>query len=160
MHIARAMASPNVIFSVRSRALFRRGSAWTSEGIIDCVCEVAHRLELEVVAPSIRRLRCGSPTGTVVTAVDPYRRQPLSFCRDVVVEEALGDVEQVGAAYAELGESIVQSAEVVLGRLVGTDVLRGDDGGEVAVQLLVALGEAVAMYVGEDDQGVALCQPP
>ena len=95
-----------------------------------------------------------------MTAVDPYRRQPLSFCRDVVVEEALGDVEQVGAAYAELGESIVQSAEVVLGRLVGTDVLRGDDGGEVAVQLLVALGEAVAMYVGEDDQGVALCQPP
>ena len=42
------------------------------------------------------RLRGGAPAVAVVTPVDPHRRQALALGRDVVVEQALGDVEQLG----------------------------------------------------------------
>ena len=58
------------------------------------------------------------------------------------MEQALRDVQQRAALDAELGERGVERAEVVLGRLVGADVLGGDDRGEVAAQPLVAAGEA------------------
>jgi len=93
-----------------------------------------------------------------VTAIDPDRRQAFPLGRNVIVEQALGHVQQLGAVDAELGKRGVEDAEVVLGGLVGADVLGGDDGGEVAVQPLVAGGEASAVHVGQDDQLVVLAQ--
>src|ERR671930_1228134 len=65
------------------------------ERLVDRVSEVAHRLELEVVGPLLRGLGRGSPTGTVVAAIDPDRGQAFPLGRDVVVEQALGDVQQL-----------------------------------------------------------------
>jgi hypothetical protein len=72
----------------------------------------------------------------------------------VVVEQALGDVEQLGPGDPEALDGGQQGAEVVVGRLVGADVLGGDDGLEAAAEAPVAGGEAVAVDVGHDQQPV------
>ena len=56
----------------------------------------------------------------------------------MIVEETLRDMQQLGACDAEIGKRRVEGAEVVLGRLVGPDVLGGDDCREVAAQLEIA----------------------
>jgi hypothetical protein len=127
--------------------------------LVDSVCEVGHRVELQIEGPLCGGFRGRSPAGAVVAAVDPDRRQTFPLGRDVIVEQALRDMQQPTAIHAEAGERGVEGAEVFFGGLVGADVLGGDDGGEVAAQPLVAGGEAGPVDVGEDDQLVVLGQP-
>jgi hypothetical protein len=77
-----------------------------------------------------------------VTAVDPDRRQAFPLGRDVVVEQALRDVQQVGAGQPEVGQRAGEGTEVILGGLVDADVLGGDDDGEITAQPPIAAGEA------------------
>jgi hypothetical protein len=68
-----------------------------AERFVDGVSELGHRGELQVVGPLLGRIGRGSPAGAVVTAVDPDRRQAFPLGWDVVVEQALSDVQEVGA---------------------------------------------------------------
>ena len=74
-----------------------------AERLVDGVGEVGHRVELLVVGPLLSGFGSGSPAGAVVTAVDPDRRQAFPLDRDVVVEQALRDVQEVGAGQPEFG---------------------------------------------------------
>ena len=91
--------------------------------------------------------------------VDPDRWQIFPPGWDVVVEEALRDVQQVLMFQAEFGERGVEGTEVVGGGLVRADVLGGDDGGEGSAQPPVTAGEAVAVHVGDDNELVVAGQP-
>ncbi len=77
----------------------------------------------------------------------------------MVVEEALGDVQQLLARDAHLVDFREQRLEVARVRLVGADVLGGQDRVELNSQPPVAAGEGLPVDVREDDQLVALLQP-
>ena len=62
---------------------------------------------------SAGRGRGGSPAGPVVAAVDPGSGQPGCAGRDVVVEQALGGMQQLALGHAEppgLGQQGVEVA--------------------------------------------------
>ena len=59
-------------------------------------------------------------------------------------------MEQLTAVHTEAAERSVERAEVAFGGLVGTDVLGGDDGREVAAKPLVAGGETGPVDVREE----------
>src|SRR6476661_11133231 len=94
-----------------------------------------------------------------MAAVDPDAGQVISLRRTVIVEERLGDVDQVVLAdpdRADLGEEAV---EVALCRLVGADVLGGDDQIEVDAEFGITLRKRGAIDIREDDQLESLFEP-
>ncbi len=94
-----------------------------------------------------------------VAPVDPDRRQPDRGGRLVVVVQRLRDVEQLVLGDADRADRVEQGGEVLRARLVGADVLGGDDEVELDAEPLVARGERRPVDVGEDDQLEALLQP-
>src|SRR5664280_1472687 len=137
------------------------GMGWDGSAVlgVDGVGERTHRREGPVRGHVSGRGRCGAPAGVGVTAVDPHRRQARGLGRHVVVEQALRHVQQLPLADPEPGEFAGQRLEVAGGRLVGADVLRGEDAGEGDAQTLVRAGEAGPVHVGQDDELVATRQP-
>ena len=76
----------------------------------------------------------------------------------MVVEEALGRVQDVLLRDAVAGELLQHVFEIARRGLVGADVFRREDGVELDAQLLVGEGEAVVVDVRQDDQLVVLLQ--
>ena len=76
----------------------------------------------------------------------------------MVVEQRLRHVQEALARNPEFGEGVVERLEVVESRFVRLHVLGGDDLVELDAEARVATGEAVAMDIGHDDQGVVLGQ--
>jgi hypothetical protein len=126
-----------------------------AERLVGGVGEVGYRVELEVVGPLLSGFGSGSPAGAVVTAVDPDRRQAFPLDRDWSWNRLCATCSRSVRACPR-SVSVGEGTEVILGGLVGADVLGGNDGGEKIAQPSVAAGEAVPVHVGEDDQLVVL----
>jgi hypothetical protein len=68
------------------------------------------------------------------------------------MEQALGDVQQPGFSDPQSGRLVQQHGEVAIRRLVGTDVLSGQDHVEDNAQTPVAGHERLPIDVREDYQ--------
>ena len=80
-------------------------------------------------------------------AVDPDGRQAEPLGRDVVVVQALGDVED---AVARQPEPLEREFEVPLARLVAPGLLGGHDPVEVGAEASRRPGEQVVVAIGDD----------
>src|SRR4029450_9951089 len=85
-------------------------------------------------------------------AVDPHGPQAQPLGGDVVVVQALGDVQHLVLGDAHLGQLSQGEPEVVGGRLVGAGVVGGDDGVKGHAELGVAVAEGGAGDVGGEHQ--------
>ena len=118
--------------------------------------EGGHRREGPVRTHGGSRGGRRAPARAVVPTVDPHRVQPDRLGGHVVVEQALGHVQQAVRGDAEVDDCRGERLEVPRRRLVRPDVLRGDDAVERHAQPLVAAREAGPVDVRHDDQPVAL----
>src|ERR1022692_1704109 len=137
----------------RGCARFRRSRCRRGSG-----GERGHARELPVGRDVGGRGWGGSPARAVVAAVDPDRVQTRFLGGDVVVEQALGDVQELAFGDAEppcLGQ---QRIEVPGRGLVGADVLGRQDTVEGHCEQLVAAGERCPVDVGQDNQLEMLCE--
>src|SRR5438876_583345 len=81
-------------------------------------------------------------------AVDPGGGDADLLGGPVVVEQALGGVEDVALLHARRGEAVEHEPEIGEVRLVGADVLGSVDGVEGHAEALVAGRKAFAVDVG------------
>ena len=79
-----------------------------------------------------------APSRLVVATIDPYRRETLGLCRQMVVEQRLGDVQQPALRHTHLVGLGEQGVEVGGVRLVGADVLHSRDRVELDSEAPVA----------------------
>ena len=77
----------------------------------------------------------------------------------MVVEEGLGDVEQLAPIASNLAEVVEQVLKVARVGFVRTDLLGGEDQIELHPQLRLRQSEGGTVDVGENDQLIALGQP-
>ena len=76
-----------------------------------------------------------------MTAIDPDSRQPEALGGCVVVEQALGDVEDALGSHTVGSEPLEQGREVARVRLVRADLLGGDDPVERDAEAAIRCGE-------------------
>ena len=93
---------------------------------------------------------------SAVAAVDPDRREAQPLGRDVVVEQALGDVED---PLARQPDPLEGDLEVVLVGLVAPGLLGGHDPVERRAEARRGSGEQVVIAVGDDAEPEALVEP-
>src|SRR5690606_28083139 len=86
---------------------------------VDLIGESSHGREFGVIAPLLGRFGCGAPSGSVMAAIDPHRRQPSSPGRHVIVEEALRDVKKLITCAVQLSQYCFECVEMGVGGLVG-----------------------------------------
>jgi hypothetical protein len=95
----------------------QRGSAWRDSAsgvaVARSGCEGLHRWEFHCVTEFLGRRGSGPPSGAVVAAIDPYRRNAVALRRDMVVEQALRDVQVAIARHVQLIECAAEGFEVV-----------------------------------------------
>src|SRR5665811_5553 len=93
------------------------------------------------------------PGAVQVLAIDPCGGEADLGRRDVVVVEALRDVEDLILLHSVIGSKVVDhGVEIAPGGLVGPDVLGGVDGLERDPELPAGSGKAGAVDIGEHDQ--------
>ena len=100
-----------------------------------------------------RRRRAAA--GPVPAAVDPDARHPELLGGDVIVEEALRDVQDPLAWDVDRLEGQLEPARA---RLVGARLLGGDDPGERVAEPLGARGKEIVVAVGDRGEAVALAE--
>ena len=103
------------------------------------------------------RLR-GRTARLALAAVDPHAREPRRTRGFVVVVEALGYVEDARPGETGGGEPVGEEAEGARVRLVGADVLRGEDVVERCPQPDCGARETRPVDVGEDAEAVPLAE--
>ena len=118
--------------------------------------EISHTRDLEIGSSSIARfIRSGhgAPAADVLATVDPQCLQAHRFGGEDVMEDTLRRMQDLVLAdtqrLLQISKRIVEIADV---RLIGADVLRGDDPVELDAEFLVALGEGGSVDVRDDDE--------
>ena len=119
--------------------------------------EVAHRGERRI-RPRLGRQR-GAGARPAVTAIDPDRRQPEALGGHMVVEQALGDVEDAPGSHAVGSEPVEQGREVAHVRLVRANLLGGDDPVERDAEAAIRCGEQVVVAIRQDAEPEAGLEP-
>src|SRR5262245_20833109 len=131
-------ALPTAIASKWTRASSRSSIERSAAGLF--AVEVGEFGQGRHLPVRLHRL-VGCTGGTEVAlggaAVDPGGSEAEALGRNVVVEQALGRVQQPLLAHAERGDALQQDLEVAWRRLVGADVLSGDDQVELDAQSAV-----------------------
>jgi len=94
-----------------------------------------------------------------VTPVDPDRAETEPLRRDVVVVQALRDVEDPLGPDAVHRKPLQQRPEVPLVRLVRADLLGGDDPVEVNAKPAIRRSEQVVIAVRQDAEAKAGPKP-
>ncbi len=110
-----------------------------------------------------RRRHGGPPAllhreGALGTAVDPCRGKTQILGRDMIMVQALGDMEDVVLTITKLGEPIQKIKEIGRVRLVGPDVLGCIHGSKGSPQLGCAATETLLVHVGKNHQTVMSLQ--
>src|SRR6516162_403552 len=101
--------------------------------------------------------RC-AVAGCTLAPIDPNRPQTDGVCRSVIVKEALGYMHDVALGMTRMFQRVDHVAEISEVGLIGADILGGVDRVEGDAEPSLALREAFAIDIREDDELVELLQ--
>ena len=125
-----------------------------------CLCQRGHRLESEFAVRHRLRRHGGAVPLLPRPAVDVTTGEPRAVRRGVVVEHALGGVQDPRWIDSKRRELLDHVAEVPVARFVGSDVLGREDPVKDDPELFVAPCEAAVVHVAQHEKAVVLLQVP
>lgn len=125
-----------------------------------CLCQRGHRLESEITVRHRFRRHGGAEPLLPRPAVDVTAGEPRAVRRGVVVEHALGGVQDPRWIYPQRRELLYHVAEVPVARFVGSDVLGREDPVKDDPELFVAPREAIIVHIAQHEKAVVLLQIP
>src|SRR4030095_2066482 len=147
----RPTASPTATGSRSTSASIRNSIDRSAAGLL--AMEVGEFGEGRHLPVRLHRLvggACGAEVAFGGAPVDPGGGEAGGLGRDMIGEQALGRVQQALLSHAENRQALQQDLEVARRRLVGADVLGGDDEVEFDSEPAVAVRERGAVYVRGD----------